>query len=120
MFDKVFAQHPTIYKYDRLWIGILLGLVTPCSGIFFIYLLSFVGHYADPTHPDIIPIHTMIHSISDLSLLMKYLSVGCMLNLGVFYLFINRDYFNIARGIIFSTILISIPVIGTIVIGWFK
>ena len=59
-------------------------------------------------------------SIKNISLLMKYMSVGCMLNLGVFYLFINKDYFNIARGIIFSTMLIAVPVIAEIVIGWFR
>jgi hypothetical protein len=73
-----------------------------------------------PDHPDTISLERMFYSLRNITLLFRYMSVGCMLNLGVFYLFINRDYFNVSRGIIFSTILIAIPVMVTIVISWFR
>jgi hypothetical protein len=120
LLDKILPTHPTIYKYDRKWIGVLLGLTVPFSGILIIYILSVMNHYLRPDKPDIISLQSIIHSVRDLSLLMKYMSVGCMLNLGIFFFFVNRDYFNVSRGIIFATILISIPVMIIIVIGWFR
>jgi hypothetical protein len=120
LLDKILPTHPTIYKYDRTWIGVLLGLTVPFSGILIIYILSVMNHYLRPDKPDIISLQSIIHSVRDLSLLMKYMSVGCMLNLGIFFFFVNRDYFNVSRGIIFATILISIPVMIIIVIGWFR
>jgi len=120
MFDKILAPHPTIYKWDRTWIGALLGLTVPFAGILIVYVISIGQHYFDETRPEIVSLTTMVYSMKNIPLLTRYLSVGCMLNLGVFYLFINRDYFNIARGIIFSTMLLALPIIGEIVTRWFK
>jgi hypothetical protein len=120
MIGKILQPHPTIYKYDRAWIGIVLGLIVPLSGILIVYLISLGNHYMAPGHPDTISLERMFYSLRSITLLFRYMSVGCMLNLGVFYLFINRDYFNVSRGIIFSTILIAIPVMVTIVISWFR
>ena len=116
MIDKIFAQHPTIHKYDRIWIGVVLGLIVPNFGIVMIYLLSVANHFM--VGKAIIPITVIIHNIDSVELLTKFLSVGCMLNLGVFFLFINRDYFNIARGIIFATMLVSFPIIFTTIRSW--
>ena len=112
MLNKMFSQNPTIYKYDRLWIGLVVGLIVPVTGVLLVYLLSVVNHY-------LLSIPTLIKNISSVLVLTKFLSVGCILNLGVFFLFINRDYFNIARGIIFATMLIAMPIIVLTVKGWF-
>ena len=117
MLDKIFPQHPTIYKYDRTWIGVLLGLIVPTLGIVIVYLLSVANHLMKGS--DIVSIPTLVHNINSLLLLTKFLSVGCILNLGVFFLFINRDYFNIARGIIFATMLVSLPIIIVSIKSWF-
>lgn len=111
MLDKLFSQHPTIHKYDRMWIGVCTGLIVPCSGIPLVYFLSVARHYANGD--DIISFTRLVGSISSALLLSKFLSVGCILNLGVFFLFINRNYFNIARGVILATMLVSLPVVVT-------
>ncbi|MCW3125428.1 MAG: hypothetical protein JWO03_1086 [Bacteroidetes bacterium] len=120
MLKKIFAPHPTIYKYDRAWIGIVLGLIVPLSGVLIVYLISVGNHYMAEGHPDLIPFGRMLQSLKIVTVLFRYMSVGCMLNLGVFFLFINRDYYNVSRGIIFSTILIAIPIMITIITSWFK
>ena len=116
------SQNPTIYKSDRLWIGLIVGLIVPVTGVLLVYLLSVVNHFLHlpflATH-EILSIRILIKNISSILILTKYLSVGCILNLGVFFLFINRDYFNIARGIIFATMLIAMPIIVLTIKGWF-
>jgi hypothetical protein len=117
MIDKIFSEHPTIYKYDRTWIGVILGLIVPTLGILIVYILSVFNHFV--RGDDIISIPVLISNINSVLLLTKFLSVGCILNLGVFFLFINRDYFNIARGIIFATMLVAMPIIVVTVKSWF-
>ena len=117
MFNKVFASHPTIYKWDRTWIGVIIGLIVPTAGILIIYLLSVMNHFM--IGEAIVSIPKLIKNINSLLLLTKFLSVGCILNLGVFYLFINRDYYNVARGIIFATMIVSFPIMYVTVKSWF-
>ena len=116
MFKNILPQHPTIYKYDRTWIGIVIGLLVPTLGIVIIYLLSVVNHFM--VGEEIVSIPTLIRNINSLLLLTKFLSVGCILNLGVFFLFINRDYYNVSRGIIFATMLVSFPIIFVTIKSW--
>ena len=117
MLDRIFSQQPTIYKYDRMWIGLILGLIVPTLGVLIVYFLSVVQHFTNGD--EIISIAQLIRNINSVLLLTKFLSVGCILNLGVFFLFINRDYFNIARGIIFATMLVALPIIIVTVRSWF-
>lgn len=117
MFNKVFSSHPTIYKWDRIWIGVIIGLIVPTAGILIIYLLSVINHFM--VGEAIVSISKLIKNINSLVLLTKFLSVGCILNLGVFYLFINRDYFNVARGIIFATMVVSFPIMYVTIKSWF-
>ena len=104
MLRKILQPHPTIYKYDRTWIGILLGLIVPLAGIGIVYLISLGNHFLRVDKPDIITSKQLLRSMSDFVLLMRYMSVGCMLSLGVFFLFINRDYFKITISKVFSCI----------------
>jgi len=117
MLDRIFSQQPTIYKYDRMWIGVVLGLLVSTLGVVIIYLMSLGNHFFFGT--ETLSISTIIRNINSLMLLSKFLSLGCIVNLGVFFLFINRDYFNIARGIIFATMLVALPIIIVTVKSWF-
>ena len=117
MLDKLFAQHPTIFKYDRFGIGIVVGLVVPIFGVVVVYLLSIANHFI--TGDAVVTIPQLIAHIDSLVLLSKFLSVGCILNLGAFFLFINRDYYNISRGIIFATMLVALPIIFETIRNWF-
>jgi hypothetical protein len=86
---------------DNFFIGFFLGLLGPSIGIFIFYLLNFASY-------DIL-------SFLDLSvkekLLSPLLSLCCVINLGVFYLFIQFERYLIARGIIFSTFLYGFTIV---------
>ncbi len=101
MLDKFFNRTPTFYKWDKFLLGLLPGLLFPLLAFGFFYLLQMktmsVEHY--------------LRSIRDPFLLSKILSFGCIINLAVFFLFISRDYYNAARGVIAATILYAIPTI---------
>lgn len=103
MLDKKFNPYPTIYKWNKMSIGFLAGLIGPVVGIFAFYLMKF-----NETTPEIY--WQMLHNNTFLSPL---LSFGCIMNLFIFFLFLRKDYFNAARGVIFATFIWAIPIIYT-------
>ena len=78
---------------DHLITGLLIGLLLPSLGILGFYLYNFGD--------------TELHSFLDVSvkekLLSPLLSLCCVINLAVFYLFVQNDHFLTSKGIILST-----------------
>lgn len=101
MLKKMFNQHPTFYKWDKMKYGFFAGLVGPIAGV----LLFFATQYATIAPSEYIFYITKKHVLAPL------LSFGCVVNLGVFFLFIQRDYINAARGVILATFFWAIPII---------
>jgi hypothetical protein len=86
---------------DNLIIGILIGLLSPSIGILLFYYFNFQT--------------TELRDFLDLSvkekILSPLLSLCCVINLGVFYLFIQFDKYLSARGIILSTFLYGFVIV---------
>lgn len=113
MAKNFFSQYPTFYKYDRFWIGLLIGLLVPLLGIFIVFGYGWGRHVL--FQADMVPLSTLLQSARSLPRLSSFMSVGCILNLGVFYYFLNKDYFNVGKGVIMATIIISIPVVINVI-----
>jgi H+/Cl- antiporter ClcA len=101
MLDKIFNPTPTFYKWDRFWLGFLLGLLGPLLGIFFFYVMKFTDY-------------TFIEYLKMVkypSVLSPLLSFGAIVNLFFFFPFIWNDYYNAARGVIGATFIYAIPIL---------
>jgi hypothetical protein len=88
-------------KYDQLWIGITAGLFAPMI-VFGIYCLvnwQFVTER----------VFTAFF-LSMNSTLIGLISLCTLINLGIFYLAINKNLYKTARGIILSTFIYAIYV----------
>lgn len=101
MVERLFNQTPTIYKWDKFFIGLIPALVLPLLSFAFFYLfqmqvMTFEAYLKTMLYPTIVA---------------KILSFGCIINLGLFFIFISRDYYNSARGVIAATILWGIPIL---------
>ena len=83
-------------KYDNVFVGILLGIIVPIVGILLINALLRKGVG--------VTIDTMKGNYG-YNAAAKILSLGMIANLIPFYLFINKNRFNITRGILVSTAL---------------
>ncbi len=86
---------------DILLIGFLIGLLAPTIGIFGFYAFNFNMHNL----ADFVEL-----SIKE-KLLSPLLSLCCVINLGVFYLFIHFEKFKIAKGIILATFLYGFAIV---------
>lgn len=101
MLDKVFNSSPTIYKWDKFYVGFLPGLVCPLLAFPFFYTFQM----------SVMSFETYLQAVQSPELLSKILSFGCIVNLGIFFLFINRSDYNSSRGVIGATILWALPII---------
>lgn len=101
MLDRILNPTPTIHKWDRFFTGFIPGLICPLLAFVFFYLLQMKK----------MGLEYYIHTVMYPEMLSKVLSFGCIINLGIFFIFISKDYYNAARGVIMATILYAIPIL---------
>jgi hypothetical protein len=99
----MFNPTPTIYKWDRFWVGFLPGLIAPLLSPVFFYAIKF-HYYTIPEY---------LHYLKVPSIISPMLSFGALINGFIFFLLIRINYHNAARGVIGATILYGIPIIIT-------
>ena len=81
------------FDFDKTWIGILLGLIAPFIAFVFYYLINY--RYMK------IPAFINFMKLGDTYTPVVTLCV--LANLGVFYLFIWKEKYKGARGVLAST-----------------
>ena len=82
-------------------LGVFAGLLGPCIGIYFFYMLNF-SEFGLVTFLE--------ESISN-KLLSPLLSLSAIINLGIFYLLLHFDRLYEARGVILSTLICGLIII---------
>jgi hypothetical protein len=87
-------------KYDNWATGIILGIITP---IIILVIYYRVNYYY-------IRVDGFLFKMMVNKVMIPLLSLCVLGNLAIFYLFINKDYYYAARGVIFSTLLYAIIV----------
>src|SRR5687768_3816691 len=98
MLERILNPAPTIYKWDRFWVGFLPGLMGPLVCILLFYLVKFTG----------IPFMDYIKMVKNPTVLSPILSLGVIVNLFIFFPFIWSHYYNAARGVIGATFIYAI------------
>lgn len=80
---------------DNFIIGMLIGILGPALGIVIFFYVNF---------PDSEITQFLQLSVKS-KLMSPLLSLCCVINLALFYLFVQRDIFKTSRGIILATFL---------------
>ena len=88
-------------KWDKLWFGLLVGVLLPFIVMFMFYLSSF----AAVTIPDFL--RRMVFA----QIFFPLLSLCAIINLGVFFLFYQTKNDRAARGVIFATMTFAFAVL---------
>lgn len=86
---------------DSIWIGIIAGILAPSLGIYFFFLTN----YSEQS------LQQFINITIEGKILSPLLSLYAVINLGVFYLFLQFDKLYSARGVIFSTIVYGVLIV---------
>ena len=86
-------------RFDSLWIGLVVGIFVPVLALIMFYYSTFTK------------VSFMDYSLQ-VRVLPKVISLCVIPNLGVFFLFMWRNHYFSARGIIFATLIITFIVLG--------
>jgi hypothetical protein len=87
-------------KYDKLWIGLLSGILVPLITLFLYYKISY----------SFIKIDTFLFKMFVSNIFTPLLSLCVVVNLGLFFIFINKTVYYAARGVIMATLFYAIIV----------
>jgi hypothetical protein len=88
-------------KFDHLIIGLVLGLLAPTLGI----LIFFYSKFSESNLSEFLTVSIQEKMLSPL------LSLCAVINLAVFYLFIQFDKLQTAKGIILATFIYGLAIV---------
>ncbi len=88
-------------RANKIWIGLVLGIVLP----FFVMFIFYLSTYSFLTVPD------FLRRMAFAAIFFKLLSLCAVINLGVFFLFYKTRNDRAARGVIMATLLFAVAVI---------
>jgi len=90
-----------MFKKDSSLLGLILGLITPFTGAGIFYLFFFSYMYFDK----------FITHILNTGQWISVLSLGVILNLGLFFLFLRNNSNRSARGVLAATFVYAFLVV---------
>lgn len=88
-------------KFDHLYIGLILGLLAPTIGI----LIFFYSKFSESNLSEFITVSIQEKMLSPL------LSLCAVINLAVFYIFIQFEKLQTAKGIILATFIYGLAIV---------
>lgn len=101
MLNKILNEPVTIYRYDKFITGFIPGMIAPILGVLLFYVAKFNDYLFEE----------YIRLVMSPEIFSPMMSLGVVMNLFVFFLFISRNYYRAARAVIFATIIYSIPIL---------
>lgn len=90
-------------KFNNIRLGLLLGILAPVLTMFIIYLLKFTNY----------GFQELVEMLVAKKVFTKIISLCVIPNLALFFLFLNKNYFRSARGVLLATLLFAIFVFIT-------
>lgn len=86
---------------DNLILGLLMGILLPVLGVLGFYYSKFAA----------VDLTQFVQVATKHKVLSPMLSLCAVLNLATFFLFLNKNYYLIARGIILATIIYGVTIV---------
>ncbi|MDA3953660.1 MAG: hypothetical protein PF485_08440 [Bacteroidales bacterium] len=84
-------------KINNIKLGMLLGIIAPVITLIVIYLIKFTEYN----------FQELIDLLIAKRIFTKIISLCVFPNLALFFLFLNRNYYSSARGVLMSTVLFA-------------
>ena len=103
MLDKLLNPSPTIYKWDRFWVGFIPGLVLPLISFLVLYGIMFVS--AQVLHHEKFPFDSFMEAMHSSLYFLRITTLCCMPNALAFFFFIRLNYNNASRAVVITSML---------------
>lgn len=110
MSNPLLSSTPTIYKWDRFWVGLIPAFILPLLGMCVVYgitALSAKFNYAQDFTPAM-----FLSSMRNAQTFMRVSTLSCFANAVLFFFLIQRNYYNASRGAIIATMVIIMGILA--------
>ncbi len=94
-------------RLDSVGLGIVVGIVIPLLSLLLFYSTNFTK----------VTFGFFLQHTAQIEVLPKLISLCGIPNLGVFFLFIWRNHYYSARGVIIATIILTVIVLGLMILN---
>ena len=109
MIDRMLNPSPTIYKWDRFWVGFLPALVLPAISMFVLYgIMALSSHYV---HHEEFAFSAFTDAMHSNLYFLRITTLCCMPNAALFFLFIRLNYNNASRAVVVTTIIYVLVIV---------
>jgi hypothetical protein len=103
MLDQIFNPSPTLYKWDRFWVGFLPALALPVLSLFALYGITWLNARYGSHEELSLPMFWI--SIQSQNVFLKSSTICCMPNALIFFFLIQRNYNNASRAVVITSML---------------
>jgi len=109
MFDRILNPAPTIYKWDRFWVGFFPALLLPVISLFALYGIMWVT--STYVNKEVFPFSAFLDSLQSQLYFLKIASLCCMPNALIFFFLIQQNYNNASRAVVATTMLYVMAIV---------
>lgn len=90
-----------LVKFDKLWIGILSGVLAPVITLVIVFFYTFNNY----------TVGQFFHFLYTMRVMTKLFSLCVIPNLAIFFLFLHFDSDKSAKGVLMATFLVAIIIV---------
>lgn len=94
-------------RLDSVGLGLVAGIVIPLFSLLLFYSTNFTK----------VPFVFFLQHTAQIEVLPKLISLCGIPNLGIFFLFIWRNHYFSARGVIIATLILTVIVLGLMILN---
>ena len=94
-------------RLDSVGLGLVAGIVIPLLSLLLFYSTNFTK----------VPFGFFLQHTAQIEVLPKLISLCGIPNLGIFFLFIWRNHYFSARGVIIATLILTVIVLGLMILN---
>ena len=109
MLDKLFNPSPTIYKWDRFWVGFIPALLLP--GISLLVLFGILAISSQYLHHETFAFDVFLHSMQSQLYFLRVSTLCVMPNAAIFFFLIKQNYNNASRAVVITSMLYVIAIV---------
>lgn len=103
MLDRLLNPSPTIYKWDRFWVGFVPALLLPVVSFFALY--GFMAISSVVTKHESFAFEAYMSAMRSSLYFLRIATLCCMPSAGIFFFLVNKNYNNASRAVVITTML---------------
>jgi hypothetical protein len=110
MLNQYLNPTPTLYKWDKFFVGFIPALILPFGGLAMVYLITWLNSRYN--YQQNFTVEMFFTSLRNAQTFMRVSTLSCFVNAVLFFFLIKRNFYNASRGAIIATMILVMLIVG--------